>query len=83
MGQVPGNRQDSVVVDAYDERGTFLPRVPIVISVLDPQGVVAFRSDGDYVEAVAAGEASFEVFWACAPTDAAAVRARARVIVTD
>lgn len=83
MAQVPENSQDDVIVDAYDEHGTFLPHVPVTISVLDPQGILAFRSDGDYVEAVAVGEAGLEVFWACASPEGPVIQARARVIVTD
>jgi hypothetical protein len=83
IGQVPENRQDDIVVDAYDAKGTFLPHVPIRVTVTDPQGIIGYRPVGDYVEAVAAGEASFEVTWACGSDDGPRVQSRIRVIVTE
>lgn len=82
IGQVSENRQDEIVVDAYDENGSFLPHVPIRVTVTDPQGIIGYRSDGDYVEAVAPGEASFDVTWACESDRESRVQSRIRVLVT-
>jgi len=83
IGQVPGNKQDVVIVDAYDARGQFIPHVPVIITVIDPSGIVSLIRDGDYLEALAIGEAELEVTWACGPNDGPGVQSRIRVVVSQ
>ena len=55
-----------LVVEAYDDAGTFLPAVPIVVEVLANTGVVASGGDRDYFEIIGPGEVEVVARWLCA-----------------
>ena len=78
-----GEHWSEVIVEAYGASGRFLPAVPIIVSTLDPSGVIGDRSDRDYFEAIAEGEAELVVGWACAPPGTAPVRASVRIVVAS
>lgn len=71
-----------LVIEAYDEDGSFLPSVPIIVNRIDVQSALASRSDWDYLEAIRAGEDELVVYWACPAPDGSAVEARIRIFVT-
>jgi hypothetical protein len=81
VGQVPGNKQTHVVVDAYDEHDHFLPHVPITVTVIDAQRITEVGTERDDLRAVSTGDANFEVTWACGPNDAPMVQTRIRMVV--
>jgi hypothetical protein len=70
-----------LIVEAYGASGQFLPTVPIVVSTLDLDGVIDNRSDWDYFEAIAEGEAELVVGWACQPAGGTPLRASVRIVV--
>jgi hypothetical protein len=74
-------RRRELIVEAYGANGQFLPTVPIIVSTLDPNGVIANRSDWDHFEAIAEGEAELVVDWACQPAGGTPLRASVRVVV--
>jgi hypothetical protein len=71
-----------LVIEAYDQDGTFLPSIPIIVNLIDVQKVVASRSDWDYLEAIRAGEDELTVHWACPAPDDSSVEKRIRIFVT-
>jgi len=71
-----------LVIEAYDDRGAFLPAVPIAVSTIDAQRVTGSRSDWDYFEALGEGEAELVVFWPCTTPGGPNVEARVRILVT-
>ena len=76
-------QRSEIIVEAYGARGLFLPAVPIIVSTVDPNGVLANRSDWDYFEAVGEGEAELVVGWACQQSGGAPLQASVRIIVTS
>jgi hypothetical protein len=76
-------QRSEIIVEAYGARGLFLPAVPIIVSTVDPNGVLGNRSDWDYFEAVGEGEAELVVGWACQQSGGAPLQASVRIIVTS
>ena len=72
--------RSELIVEAYDEAGLFLPAVPLVVTVIDSMTVVRSRSDWDYFEAIAEGEAELLIAWYCPADDH--VQAKVRILVT-
>lgn len=55
-----------LIIEAYDQKGTFLPRVPIIVNIASPEEVLESRSDWNYMEAAAPGEGELTTLWYCA-----------------
>ena len=71
-----------LVIEAYDAQGRFVPRVPILLVLIDPQDITTSRSDWDFFEAKQPGEAWIGVRSACAKDIEPSLEFRARIIVT-
>jgi hypothetical protein len=70
-----------LIIEAYGEAGEFLPAVPIVVSIVDSQGVTGSRSDWDYFEAIAQGAAELVVGWRCKTPSGEPLTASVRIVV--
>lgn len=72
-----------LVVDAYDSEGRFLSRVPIIVNVIDPSGLMIGRSDWDYIEATKPGEALLRFSWLCSTADGEPISAERTIVVIE
>jgi hypothetical protein len=54
-----------LIVEAYDQDGHFLPRIPILVNVDAPLDVVRTRADWDYLEAKGVGKVKVTGTWLC------------------
>ncbi len=70
-----------LIVEAYNSDGEFVPGVPIIVELLDNNGVTATRSDWNYLEAQQAGVAELLVRPACL-SSAETGHARVQILVT-
>ena len=79
--RVARTERTALIIEAYNGDGRFIPAIPTIVDISDPDNIIDTRSDWDYLEAIAEGRAELTVKWACRDDEAQAVEATVPIVV--